>query len=161
MTDDQQNKATQIAFNFGPVNGNVIEQHIHTSPPNQPSEQSPDKPRDKSEAQQNPQSSDSSEPSASSVPDNRLTIAQAVILFSALLGEPLEQGYGKHKTQLAELISAATGYKAGSIRQKIMEIGKMDVYPHHIQQDAEAVAKLIQPYNSQVASDIRITYLDD
>lgn len=161
MTDDHQHKATQIAINFGPVNGNVIEQHIHTPPPSQPTEQSPDQPRDASEAQQNPQSSQPAEASASSVPTNRLTIAQAVILFSALLGEPLEQGYGKHKTQLADLISAATGYKAGSIRQKIMEIGKMDVYPHNIQQDAETVAKMIQPYNSQVASDIRITYHDE
>lgn len=157
MTDDHQNKATQIAFNFGPVNGNVLQQHIHTPPPSQAAEscgQGSDnaEPQDKSETRDKTESSE---------PGNRLTIAQAVILFSALLGEPLEQGYGKHKTQLAELISQVTGYKAGSIRQKIMEIGKMDVYPHNIQQDAEAVAKLIQPYNSQVASDIRITYLDE
>lgn len=141
MTDDHQNKATQIALNFGPVNGNVIEQHIH---PVQPT------------------GSEGESESQAQEPDSKqLSISQAVILFSALLGEPLEQGYGKHKTQLADLISAATGYKAGSIRQKIMEIGKMDVYPHNIQQDAETVAKIIQPYNSQAASDIRITYLDE
>lgn len=91
----------------------------------------------------------------------QLSISQAVIFFSALLGEPLESGYGKQKTKLADLISAVTGYKAGSVRQKIMEIGKMDVYPHNIQQDAEIVEKIISPYNSQVASDIRITYLDE
>ena len=34
------------------------------------------------------------------------------------------------------------------IRQKIMEIGKMDVYPHNIQQDAETVAEILQPYKS-------------
>ncbi|MBO6032510.1 MAG: hypothetical protein J6Q22_13815 [Prevotella sp.] len=157
MTNDHQNKATQIAFNFGPVNGNVLQQHIHTPPPSQSAE-SYDQDSDSAEPQDK---SETREKTESSEPGNRLTIAQAVILFSALLGEPLEQGYGKHKTQLAELISQVTGYKAGSIRQKIMEIGKMDVYPHHIQQDAETVAKMIQPYNSQVASDIRITYLDE
>jgi hypothetical protein len=54
-----------------------------------------------------------------------------------------------------------TGYKAGSVRQKIMEIGKMDVYPLNIQHDAEIVEKIISPYNSQAANDIRITYLDE
>ena len=141
MTNDNPQKATQIAINFGPVNGNVIEQHIHPI--------------------QAPQSSmEESEPSDSPA-SKKLSISQAVILFSSLLGEPLEQGFGKHKTQLAELISAVTGYSAGSIRQKIMEIGKMDVYPHHIQQDAEIVEKIIRPYNSQIANDIQITYLDE
>lgn len=145
MTDDNPQKATQIAFNFGPLNGNVIEQHIHPIQPDHSSE-----PATAAEVAQEHE------------PDRKqLSIAQAVILFAALLGEPLEQGYGQHKTKLAELISTVTGYKAGSIRQKIMEIGKMDVYPHNIQQDAEMVAKIIEPYNSQAASDIRITYLDE
>lgn len=145
MINDEQQKATQIAINFGPVNGNVIEQHIHPIQPSQSSE-----PVTAEGSVQEPE------------PDKKqLSISQAVILFAALLGEPLEQGFGQHKTKLAELISAVTGYKAGSIRQKIMEIGKMDVYPHNIQQDAEMVAKIIDPYNSQVASDIRITYLDE
>lgn len=145
MINDEQQKATQIAINFGPVNGNVIEQHIHPIQPSQPSE-----PATAEESVQEPE------------PDKKqLSISQAVILFAALLGEPLEQGYGQHKTKLAELISTVTGYKAGSVRQKIMEIGKMDVYPHNIQQDAELVAKIIDPYNSQAASDIRITYLDE
>ena len=145
MTDDTQHKATQIAFNFGPVNGNVLQQHIYTPQPSQSSEPSA--------AEESTQSQETE--------SKQLSIAQAVILFSALLGEPLEQGFGKHKTQLAELISKMTGYKAGSVRQKIMEIGKMDVYPLNIRQDAELVEKLIKPYNTQVASDIRITYLDD
>lgn len=145
MINDNPQKATQIALNFGPVNGNVIEQHIHPIQPSQPSE-----PATAEEAAQEPE------------PERKqLSISQAVILFAALLGEPLEQGFGQHKTKLAELISAVTGYKAGSVRQKIMEIGKMDVYPHNIQQDAEIVAKIIDPYNSQAASDIRITYLDE
>ncbi len=145
MTDDTNHKAIQIAFNFGPVKGNVTEQHIHPTQPPQPAESAT--------TETHPQEQEKER--------KRLSISQAVILFSALLGEPLEQGFGKHKTQLAELISQVTGYSAGSIRQKIMEIGKMDVYPHNIQQDAETVAKILQPYNSQAASDIRITYLDE
>ena len=145
MTDDTNHKAIQIAFNFGPVKGNVTEQHIHPTQPPQPAESA----------------TTETHPQEQETERKRLSISQAVILFSALLGEPLEQGFGKHKTQLAELISQVTGYSAGSIRQKIMEIGKMDVYPHNIQQDAETVAKILQPYNSQAASDIRITYLDE
>ena len=153
MTNDNPQKATQIAINFGPVNGNILQQHVHPVQPPQTS----DKESDAQAAESQPQTTNPSDSSAT----KKLSISQAVILFSSLLGEPLEQGFGKHKTQLAELISAVTGYSAGSIRQKIMEIGKMDVYPHNIQQDAEIVAKIIMPYNSQAASDIRITYLDE
>lgn len=153
MTDDTQPTATQIAFNFGPIRGDVLEQHIHPVQPTPSSE-----PQTAAE----PEPSAASEPAQESeTPTKQLSRSQAVILFSALLGEPLEQGFGQHKTQLAGLISRVTGYTPGGVRQKIMEIGKMDVYPLTIQQDAEMVAKLIEPYNSQIASDIRITYLDE
>jgi hypothetical protein len=140
MTNDNNHKTTQIAFNIGSVNGNVGQQNFYNS---------------KEDDDESPDLQDPLEKT------KQLSISQAVIFFSALLGEPLESGYGKQKTKLADLISAVTGYKAGSVRQKIMEIGKMDVYPHNIQQDAEIVEKIISPYNSQVASDIRITYLDE
>lgn len=143
MINDEQHKATQIAFNFGPIHGDVQQQTIYTQP----------RQEEQARAEEEPQEA---EPASS-----QLSISQVVILFSALLGEPLEQGYGKQKTKLAELISQVTGYKAGSVRQKIMEIAKMRVYPHHIQQDAETVAKIIEAYNSQAANDIRITYLDE
>ena len=143
MTNDDNHKTTQIAFNIGSVNGNVGQQNFYNS---------------KADDDGSPDLQDSQD----SVEETKqLSISQAVIFFSALLGEPLESGYGKQKTKLADLISAVTGYKAGSVRQKIMEIGKMKVYPHNIQQDAEIVEKIISPYNSQAASDIRITYLDD
>ena len=151
--DDNNNKATQIAINFGPVNGNVIEQHIHPVQPTQPTEPATAEPKD----EDTQATAAAQEPAAA----NQLSISQAVILFSALLGEPLESGFGKQKSKLADLISRVTGYKSGSVRQKIMEIGKMDEYPLHIQQDAELTAKIIEPYNSQAASDIRITYLDE
>ena len=153
MINDDNHKATQIAINFGPVNGNIAQQNIYSSQPTQPMEP----------AKAEPQDEDSQEPTAEAEPAStaQLSISQAVILFSALLGEPLESGYGQQKTKLADLISRVTGYKSGSVRQKIIEIGKMDVYPHHIQQDAEIVAKIIDTYNAQAASDIRITYLDE
>jgi hypothetical protein len=151
MTDNSQPTATQIAFNFGPIRGDVLEQHIHPVQPTPSSE-----PQTAAE----PETSQESAQEQEAAP-KQLSRSQAVILFSALLGEPLEQGFGQHKTQLAGLISRVTGYTPGGVRQKIMEIGKMDVYPLTIQQDAEMVAKLIEPYNSQIASDIRITYLDE
>ena len=140
MTNDNNHKTTQIAFNIGSVNGNVGQQNFYNS---------------KEDDDESPDLQDPLEKT------KQLSISQAVILFSALLGEPLESGYGKQKTKLADLISAVTGYKAGSVRQKIMEIGKMDVYPLNIQHDAEIVEKIISPYNSQAANDIRITYLDE
>jgi hypothetical protein len=140
MTNDDQHKTTQIAFNIGSVNGNVGQQNFYNS------KEDDDESPDLQEPIEKP---------------GQLSISQAVIFFSALLGEPLESGYGKQKTKLADLISAVTGYKAGSVRQKIMEIGKMDVYPLNIQHDAEIVEKIISPYNSQAANDIRITYLDE
>lgn len=151
MTDNSQPTATQIAFNFGPIRGDVLEQHIHPVQPTPSSE-----PQTAAE----PETSQESAQEQEAAP-KQLSRSQAVILFSALLGEPLEQGFGQHKTQLAGLISRVTGYTPGGVRQKIMEIGKMDVYPLTIQQDAEMVAKLIEPYNSQFSSDIRITYLDE
>ena len=146
----EEEKATQIAFNFGPIRGNVEKQIIYPAQPSQRNEQPSEEVEPK-------------DPASTEKPANndQLTISQAVILLSSLLGEPLEQGYGKQKTKLADLISKVTGYKASSVRQKIMEIGKMRNYPHNIQQDAEMVAKIIETYNSQVASDIRITYLDE
>lgn len=163
MTNDNQQRATQIAINFGPVNGHIKEQHIHPVQPTAAAGQAYDAPDDRTQGSAGAQTSPNDAANQQTSPQDgaKLSIGQAVILFSALLGEPLEQGYGQHKTRLAELISQVTGYKAGSVRQKIMEIGRMDVYPHHIQQDAEMVAKIIQPYNAQAASDIRITYLDE
>ena len=173
MTNDNQQRATQIAINFGPVNGHIKEQHIHPVQPTAAAGQAYDAPDGRTQGSAGAQSSPQDSAGAQTSPNDaanqqtspqdgaKLSIGQAVIFFSALLGEPLEQGYGQHKTRLAELISQVTGYKAGSVRQKIMEIGRMDVYPHHIQQDAEMVAKIIQPYNAQAASDIRITYLDE
>ena len=104
MTDDTQHKATQIAFNFGPVNGHVLQQHIHTTQPKEPSEP--------------PTSTEAEPPQEQASESKQLTRSQAVILF-------------------------------------------LDVYPKNIQQDAELVAKILEPYNSQAASDIRITYLDE
>ena len=153
MINDDNHKATQIAINFGPVNGNIGQQNIYPSQPTQPTDPVTAEPQD--EDRQEPTAEPEPAPAA------QLSISQAVILFSALLGEPLESGYGRQKTKLADLISRVTGYKSGSVRQKIMEIGKMDVYPHNIQQDAEIVAKIIDDYNAQAASDIRITYLDE
>lgn len=163
MTNDNQQRATQIAINFGPVNGHIKEQHIHPVQPTAAAGQAYDAPDGRTQGSAGAQTSPNDAANQQTSPQDgaKLSIGQAVIFFSALLGEPLEQGYGQHKTRLAELISQVTGYKAGSVRQKIMEIGRMDVYPHHIQQDAEMVAKIIQPYNAQAASDIRITYLDE
>jgi len=141
MTNENEQK-TQILMNFGPVTGNVERQEIHTEPPLRQEQQG---------AQQKEMT----------VKTGQLSISQQVILFAALLNEPLESAYGGTQSQLADFISQVSGLKPGSIRQKIMEIAQMDDYPVRIRQDAEKIAKLVEPYNSQVANDIRETYLED
>ncbi len=169
MTDNRQTKPTLIGLNIGTVNGNIGQQHIHNpqplqqtapEPPAQPAEataaETVTKPHETAEAQATAELQESAEAAPM-----KLTRAQAVILFSALLGEPLQQGFGQHKTRLADLISKVTGYTKGGVRQKIIEIANMSVYPDSIQQDAEFVAKIIESYKPQIANDIRIEYLDE
>lgn len=89
-----------------------------------------------------------------------LTISQQVLLFSELLGTGLSSTYD-NQSQLAEFIAKVTGGNQESIRQKIIEIGKMSDYTRQVKADAELVAKLIEPYNLKLAKEIRAFYVDD
>ena len=89
-----------------------------------------------------------------------LTISQQVLLFSELLGTGLSSTYD-NQSQLAEFIAKVTGGNQESIRQKIIEIGKMSDYTRQVKADAELVAKLIEPYKTKLATEIRNFYIDD
>ena len=89
-----------------------------------------------------------------------LTISQQVLLFSELLGAGLSSTYD-NQSQLAEFIAKVTGGNQESIRQKIIEIGKMFDYTRQVKADAELVAKLIEPYKTKLATEIRNFYIDD
>lgn len=89
-----------------------------------------------------------------------LTIGQQVLLFSELLGVGLDPTYD-NQSQLAEFIAKVTGGNPDSIRQKIIEISKMSDYTRQVKTDAELVAKLIEPYKPELATDLRNFYIDD
>ena len=89
-----------------------------------------------------------------------LTISQQVLLFSELLGAGLNPTY-ENQSQLVEFIAKVTGGNQESIRQKIIEIGKMSDYTRQVKADAELVAKLIEPYKTKLATEIRNFYIDD
>ena len=91
----------------------------------------------------------------------QLTIGQQVILLSELLDEPLEAAFGGTQSALADVIAQISGSKAGSVRQKIIELAQMSTYPRRVQQDAEKVARLIEPYKPQVANNIREMYISE
>ncbi len=89
-----------------------------------------------------------------------LTIGQQVLLFSELLGVALDSTYG-NPNQLSDLIARVTGGNKESIRQKIMQIGKMKNYGKQVKADAAMVAAMLEPYKPDLASDLINFYVDD
>ena len=90
------------------------------------------------------------EKSASRKRTDGLTISQQVLLFSELLGVGLDPTYD-NQSQLAEFIVKVTGGNQESIRQEIIDIGKMSEYTRQVKTDAELVAKLLEPYKPKLA----------
>ena len=89
-----------------------------------------------------------------------MSIGQQVLLFSELLDTSMDSTY-VNIAQLADFIAQVTNGKPEPIRQKIMEISKMKEYGKQIKADAEKVAKLIEPYKPEIASELRSVYTDD
>ena len=102
----------------------------------------------------------SEEKSASRKRADGLTISQQVLLFSELLDVGLNPTY-ENQSQLAEFIAKVTGGNPESIRQKIIDIGKMSDYTRQVKIDAELVAKLLEPYKPKLATDLRNFYIDE
>ncbi len=89
-----------------------------------------------------------------------LTIGQLVIMFSSLLNVSLNPGFD-NQSALADIISRASGKDSESVRQKIMSLAKAKKPSKQTKQDAEIVAKMLETYNPQLASEIRDRYIDD
>ena len=89
-----------------------------------------------------------------------LTIGQLVILFSSLLGVGLNPNFD-NQSSLADFISHVSGFDAESIRQKIMQLAKSKKSTKQIKSDAEKVARMLDAYKPQIASEIRDKYIDE
>lgn len=89
-----------------------------------------------------------------------LTIGQLVILFSSVLNVSLDPTFD-NQSSLATFIARVSGKEFESIRQKIMSLAKAKKPGKQTKKDAEIVAKMLDAYNPQLASEIRDRYIDD
>lgn len=140
---EEQNSA-QIAFNFGPVNGNVEKQEIHL-----------DKPVDKGDK------SDKSDKGDNVVGDKGddgpggrgvLSVKQLIILFMEMLDVTLDAS-GINQSALAKLIAQVSGYAENTVRPKIAK--GVDYDAKQTRQDAERIAALLDGIKPELAEKIR------
>lgn len=131
---EEQNSA-QIAFNFGPVNGNVEKQEIHL-----------DKPVDKGDNVVGDKGDD--------VAGGRgvLSVKQLIILFMEMLDVTLDAS-GINQSALAKLIAQVSGYAENTVRPKIAK--GVDYDAKQTRQDAERIAALLDGIKPELAEKIR------
>ena len=134
MMKEEQNSA-QIAFNFGPVNGNVEKQEIHL-----------DKPVDKGDNVVGDKGDD--------VAGGRgvLSVKQLIILFMEMLDVTLDAS-GINQSALAKLIAQVSGYAENTVRPKIAK--GVDYDAKQTRQDAERIAALLDGIKPELAEKIR------
>lgn len=143
---NEEQASAQIAFNFGPVNGNVEKQEIHL-----------DKPVDKG---------DKSDKGDDVVGDNvvgdkgddmaggrgMLSVKQLIILFMEMLDVTLDAS-GINQSALAKLIAQVSGYAENTVRPKIAK--GVDYDAKQTRQDAERIAALLDGIKPELAEKIR------
>lgn len=124
---NEEQASAQIAFNFGPVNGNVEKQEIHL-----------DKPVDKGD----------------DVAGGRgvLSVKQLIILFMEMLDVTLDAS-GINQSALAKLIAQVSGYAENTVRPKIAK--GVDYDAKQTRQDAERIAALLDGIKPELAEKIR------
>lgn len=139
---NEEQASAQIAFNFGPVNGNVEKQEIHL-----------DKPVDKG---------DKSDKGDDVVGDNVvgdkgddvaggrgvLSVKQLIILFMEMLDVTLDAS-GINQSALAKLIAQVSGYAENTVRPKIAK--GVDYDAKQTRQDAERIAALLDGIKPELA----------
>ena len=133
---EEQNSA-QIAFNFGPVNGNVEKQEIHLDKPVE---------GDKSDNVVGDKGDD--------VAGGRgvLSVKQLIILFMEMLDVTLDAS-GINQSALAKLIAQVSGYAENTVRPKIAK--GVDYDAKQTRQDAERIAALLDGIKPELAEKIR------
>ena len=138
---NEEQASAQIAFNFGPVNGNVEKQEIHL-----------DKPVDKG---------DKSDKGDNVVGDKGddvaggrgvLSVKQLIILFMEMLDVTLDAS-GINQSALAKLIAQVSGYAENTVRPKIAK--GVDYDAKQTRQDAERIAALLDGIKPELAAKIR------
>jgi len=132
---NEEQASAQIAFNFGPVNGNVEKQEIHL-----------DKPVDKGDNVVGDKGDD--------VAGGRgvLSVKQLIILFMEMLDVTLDAS-GINQSALAKLIAQVSGYAENTVRPKIAK--GVDYDAKQTRQDAERIAALLDGIKPELAEKIR------
>lgn len=132
---NEEQASAQIAFNFGPVNGNVEKQEIHL-----------DKPVDKGDNVVGDKGDD--------VAGGRgvLSVKQLIILFMETLDVTLDAS-GINQSALAKLIAQVSGYAENTVRPKIAK--GVDYDAKQTRQDAERIAALLDGIKPELAEKIR------
>lgn len=136
---NEEQASAQIAFNFGPVNGNVEKQEIHL-----------DKPVDKSVDK----GDDGVDDRGDDGPGGRgvLSVKQLIILFMEMLDVTLDAS-GINQSALAKLIAQVSGYAENTVRPKIAK--GVDYDAKQTRQDAERIAALLDGIKPELAEKIR------
>lgn len=138
---NEEQASAQIAFNFGPVNGNVEKQEIHL-----------DKPVDKGDK------SDKGDNVVGDKGDDMaggrgvLSVKQLIILFMEMLDVTLDAS-GINQSALAKLIAQVSGYAENTVRPKIAK--GVDYDAKQTRQDAERIAALLDGIKPELAEKIR------
>ena len=132
---NEEQASAQIAFNFGPMNGNVEKQEIHL-----------DKPVDKGDNVVGDKGDD--------VAGGRgvLSVKQLIILFMEMLDVTLDAS-GINQSALAKLIAQVSGYAENTVRPKIAK--GVDYDAKQTRQDAERIAALLDGIKPELAEKIR------
>ena len=143
---NEEQASAQIAFNFGPVNGNVEKQEIHL-----------DKPGDKSDKGDNvvgDKDDDVVGDKGDDVAGGRgvLSVKQLIILFMETLDVTLDAS-GINQSALAKLIAQVSGYAENTVRPKIAK--GVDYDAKQTRQDAERIAAVLDGIKPELAEKIR------
>lgn len=143
---NEEQASAQIAFNFGPVNGNVEKQEIHL-----------DKPVDKGDKSDNvvgDKGDDVVGDKGDDVAGGRgvLSVKQLIILFMEMLDVTLDAS-GINPSALAKLIAQVSGYAENTVRPKIAK--GVDYDAKQTRQDAERIAALLDGIKPELAEKIR------
>lgn len=121
---------TQIMMNFAPINGDIHQQNNYMGAAPQ---------------------SGGEQKKTTEGDEQQLTISQLAILFEATLGVTYSSEYS-NVNAIARLISAVSGYKQGSVRQKLI---KLNYDSTQSATDRERVATLIEKLSPKLADKIR------
>lgn len=138
---NEEQASAQIAFNFGPVNGNVEKQEIHL-----------DKPVDKGD--KSDKGDDVVGDKGDDVAGGRgvLSVKQLIILFMEMLDVTLDAS-GINQSALAKLIAQVSGYAENTVRPKIAK--GVDYDAKQTRQDAERIVALLDGIKPELAEKIR------